>query len=74
MGIVFSIIFVVVFFVIGYIVARKFEQIAFQKGYGTEVHSFAMCFWLAMIGYIYVLALPDLTARELIKNNSAGEL
>ena len=48
-------------FVIKYIVAKKFEKIAFMKGYGTQIHSFAMCFWLGIVGYIYVLALPDLT-------------
>ena len=47
-----------------FIIAKKFEKIAFEKGYGTEIHSFAMCFWLGLIGYIYVLALPDLVARS----------
>ena len=45
---------------INYLIAKKFESIAFTKGYTTEVHAFAMCFWLGMIGYIYVLALPNL--------------
>ena len=38
--------------------ALKFEQIAFMKGYDKSAHSLAMCFWLGMIGYIYVAALP----------------
>ena len=38
--------------------AAKFEQIAFAKGYDKSIHSFAMCFWLGIIGYIYVAALP----------------
>ena len=46
---------------IQFIVAKKFEKIAFQKGYDVRVHSFAMCFWLGIIGYLYVIALPNLT-------------
>ena len=46
-----------------YIVAKKFEEIAIMKGYGNEIHSFAMCFWLGIIGYLYVIALPDLKHR-----------
>ena len=41
-------------------VARKFEAIAYLKGYGTSYHTFAMCFWLGIVGMIYVLALPNL--------------
>ena len=54
-------------FVIGitiqYVIAKKFESIARLKGYGREVHSFAMCFWLGFIGYFYVLALPKINTR-----------
>ena len=46
---------------IQWVIAKKFEKIAFQKGYNEEIHSFAMCFWLGLIGYLYVIALPDLT-------------
>ncbi len=42
-----------------YIVAKKFEEIAKQKGYGKEAHAFAMCFWLGVFGALYVIALPD---------------
>lgn len=49
---------------INYVIAKKFEEIAAQKGYDSSIHSFAMCFWLGFIGYIYVLALPDLVQRE----------
>ncbi len=45
---------------ISYLVAKKFEKIAFQKGYNESIHSFAMCFWLGIVGYLYVIALPDL--------------
>lgn len=46
--------------VINVIVAKKFEQIAIWKGY-TDVHAFAMCFWLGIVGYLYVIALPNIT-------------
>ena len=45
--------------------AKKFENIAFQKGYAKkETYLFAMCFLLGFIGYLYVLALPDLTLQK----------
>ncbi|MBO5907113.1 MAG: hypothetical protein J6V83_01075 [Clostridia bacterium] len=59
--------------VINYIVARKFEDIAFSKGYDSSIHSFAMCFWLGIIGYIYVAALPDLKRSNNINNSSVNE-
>ena len=53
---------------INYLVAKKFESIAFEKGYTVEKHTFAMCFWLGIIGYIYVLALPNLVIIEQQRN------
>lgn len=55
-------IFLLISLYINFILARKFEDIATQKGYDSSVHSFAMCFWLGIIGYIYVAALPNLKA------------
>ena len=43
---------------INYFIAKSFEAVAFQKGYDTSVHSFAMCFFLGIVGYLYVIALP----------------
>ncbi len=45
-------------------VAGKMNEIAHNKGYDDSIHAWAMCFWLGWIGYIYVLALPDLIARQ----------
>ena len=53
-----------------YKIARFFEGIAFMKGYTEEIHAFAMCFWLGIIGYIYVTALPDLIMQERLKKNN----
>lgn len=50
---------VVVYLIIGFIIGRMMENAAADKGYGTEAHAFAMCFWLGIIGCIYVAALPD---------------
>ena len=57
-----------VFLLINYLIAKKFEEIAFIKGYSEQDHTFAMCFWLGIVGYIYVLALPDLVT---IKKSAA---
>ena len=46
------------------IIAKKFEKIAFQKGYTKSIHSFAMCFWFGIVGYIYVAALPNLAQQK----------
>ena len=40
-------------------IAKKFEQIVFAKGYGTELNAYYMCFWLGIVGYLYVIALPN---------------
>ena len=40
-------------------IAKKFEQIVFAKGYGTELKAYHMCFWLGFVGYLYVIALPN---------------
>ena len=40
-------------------IAKKFEEIVFAKGYGTELKAYYMCFWLGIVGYLYVIALPN---------------
>ena len=44
---------------LNHIIAKKFEEIVFEKGYGTELNAYHMCFWLGVIGYLYVIALPN---------------
>lgn len=56
----------VVALIINFVIAKKFEEIAFDKGYTEEKHTFALCFWLGIIGYIYVAALPDIRATKSI--------
>lgn len=50
---------VAIYLIIGFIVGKMMENAAADKGYGTEAHTFAMCFLLGVIGCIYVAALPD---------------
>ena len=62
MSSVISIVLITVIFliiIINYYVAKKFEQIALQKGYDASIGAFSMCFWLGIVGYLYVIALPD---------------
>lgn len=54
----------VVVIVIDVVIAKKMESVAALKGHGEEVHAFAMCFWLGIVGYIYVAALPDKIQQE----------
>ena len=58
---------IIISFVVNYIVASQMETAAALKGYGKEVHVFAMCFWLGIIGCIYVAALPDLIQQKQTK-------
>ena len=60
---------IVVLVVINIFVAQKFEDVAKLKGYDNEIHSYAMCFWLGIIGYLYVIALPD-RKKEASKNDA----
>ena len=55
-----SLILLPIFLLINFIVAAKFNEIAMLKGYSNddEKHCFAMCFFLGIIGYLYVIALP----------------
>lgn len=54
---------------VGYIVAKQFEKIANQKGYGEEKHTLAMCFWLGIVGYLYVIALPDMNFEKRLQES-----
>ena len=56
--------FLVVYFVWDLMMAKTMEKIARQKGYGEDFNAFMICFWLGMIGCLYVVALPDLKQRE----------
>ena len=60
---------IIICLTINAVIASKFNDIAYMKGYGPEMHCFAMCFWLGILGCLYVIALPDRGARD-IQNNT----
>lgn len=39
--------------------AMLMRSAAIQKGYGDDIHAWAVCFWLGIFGYLYIIALPD---------------
>lgn len=53
----------IIMLIVNLVVASYMQDVAFTKGYDTNAHAFAMCFWLGIIGVLYVIALPDLVAR-----------
>lgn len=46
-------------FVVNGFLAKQMANVAAMKGYGQELHAWAWCFWLGVMGYIYILSLPD---------------
>ncbi len=59
---------IIVMIMIGLVVQAIFATLmnkaAVRKGYGDDAHAWAMCFWLGIIGGIYVIALPDLIQQN----------
>lgn len=39
--------------------ASLMKKAGIAKGYGEDAHIWAICFWLGIMGYLYVIALPD---------------
>ncbi len=69
--IVASIVVFCIFASISYSMACNMQRIVEKKGY-KDLRVVALCFWLGLIGYLYVIALPDLEERRLLKK-IAGE-
>lgn len=73
MGLLYFVILAAIIF-LNYTIAKKFEKIVFDKGYGKELKAFHMCFWLGLVGYLYVIALPNKNAgiaKETTTENNA---
>lgn len=49
---------VIVYFILDNYIAKCFAEAAEAKGY-RESKYFWICFWLGVIGYLLVIALPD---------------
>lgn len=50
--------FVAVLLVFAYFIAHWFFEVAEEKGYHSKKY-FWICFWLGVVGYLLVIALPD---------------
>jgi hypothetical protein len=55
-GFIIFLIICAVFFTMDYFISKKFEDIANLKGHEGY---FWWCFWLGLLGWIMVAALPD---------------
>ena len=54
--------------------ASKMCEVASLKGYDpAKKHIFAICIWLGIFGYFYVLSLPDLKLRKLLGEKEESE-
>jgi len=58
MGNAVYIVIIIVAIYVNYFIAKQFESVAADKGY-TGSKYFHMCFWLSLVGYLLVIALPD---------------
>ncbi len=58
------ILMILVGLVVQAIYASLMNKAAARKGYGDDAHAWAMCFWLGIIGGVYVIALPDLIQQN----------
>lgn len=69
--IVASIVVFCIFAAISYNMALNMQEIVEKKGY-KNLRVVALCFWLGIIGYLYVIALPNLEEQRMLKK-IAGE-
>ena len=61
-----SVIIFIVLVLVNYNMAQNMQSVVEKKGY-TDVRVVALCFWLGLFGYLYVIALPDLEEHKLLK-------
>jgi hypothetical protein len=53
------------YFIIDLVFATAMDNAATRKGYNAaKIHAFAYCFFLGILGACYIIALPDLVARQ----------
>ncbi|MDO4608607.1 MAG: hypothetical protein Q4B40_05400 [Clostridia bacterium] len=55
---------VIIYVIISALCASLMRNAAIQKGYGDDIHAWAVCFWLGIFGYLYIIALPDKIAQS----------
>ena len=72
-GVVLVISFVIVmFFVVDYQISKEFQRIAKLKGF-HESRYFWYPFWLPLVGYLMVIALPDHSTESSYDNRKQLE-
>lgn len=59
MGISGWIVIILIAVLVNAIGAYLMKGAAIQKGYGEDIHAWAICFFLGIFGYLYIIALPD---------------
>lgn len=59
-----SVVLFILVVIIQVIYACHMKKVATLKGYGDDSHAWAMCFWLGILGGLYVAALPDLIQQS----------
>ena len=65
----FYIVILIVALIIAIWMANKMCRVADDKGYdSSSEHIFAVCFWLGLFGYLYVIALPDKKNQKLLES------
>ena len=52
---------------INIIIACMMKSVAVKKGYYDGAYAFPMCFFLGIVGCLYVVALPDIALRAEIR-------
>lgn len=57
--IVLLVIVVLIYIAINAYCAYLMKNATVMKGYGDDMHIWAICFWLGIFGYLYALCLPD---------------
>ncbi len=79
MGVIFLAVIIGLIIAWGFL-ARQMANVAAMKGYGKEIHAWAWCFWLGIIGYMDVLNLHDKVTQsqnqqiiELLKNQKENK-
>ena len=68
---IFCVIIILLILVLDCYIAQQFESVAKDKGY-TGRKYYYLCFFLGIIGYLLVIALPDRANQKTIVNKSVA--
>lgn len=65
-----SLVLLAILIYIDYLIATEFDNIAEQKGYSESNKYFWYCFWLGIVGYLMVIALPNCPSSKTTKQSN----